>query len=321
MRQSLRSIQLFVAAYEELSFTQAAHREAATQSGVSQHVSELESSLGVKLFVRKAGSVTPTPAGTAYYSACIELLNAGERALRAVKPFQQGSQGHITVGMTPVTTRAMFAPAYVRFTRDNPNMAVHLIDSSYDDLVDRVRAGEMNFAIVPSAVGFKGVRTQHFARTPELLVSARASGHAGSPFEHGKPITPRDLARLSLVVPGIQNARRTMIETYLAAHGVVPYRVTEFTSMLGTLDLVARSEWSTILPLVMMGRDFADGPYAINPITSPDLVLDLHVIEPARRSMDDASLAFLACLRDELRLIHRAARIPSPQAPRRSRKA
>ncbi len=314
MRQSLRSIQLFVAAYEELSFTQAAHREAATQSGVSQHVSELESSLGVKLFVRKAGSVTPTPAGTAYYAACIELLNAGERALRAVKPFEQGAQGQITVGMTPVTTRSMFAPAYARFTHENPNLAVHLIDSRYDDLVDRVRAGEMNFAIVPSAVGFKGVRARHFARTPELLVSARQD----SPFEHGQPVTPRDLAPLSLVVPGMQNARRTMIETYLSANGVVPHRVTEFTSMLGTLDLVARSAWSTILPLVMMGRDFAHGPYAIHPITGPDLVLDLFVIEPARRAMDEASLAFLACLRDELQRIHRAA---APWLPRRARKA
>ena len=73
MRQNPRSIQLFVAAYEEQSFTVAAQREHATQSGVSQHVSDLEDSLGVKLFFRSVGSVHPTPAGTAYYSACIEF--------------------------------------------------------------------------------------------------------------------------------------------------------------------------------------------------------------------------------------------------------
>ena len=49
-RQSLRSIQFFVAAYEEQSFTVAALREHATQSGVSQHVGDLEESLSVKLF-------------------------------------------------------------------------------------------------------------------------------------------------------------------------------------------------------------------------------------------------------------------------------
>ena len=51
MRQTLRGIQLFVATYEELSFTLAASRENTTQSGVSQHVGDIESSLGVKLAI------------------------------------------------------------------------------------------------------------------------------------------------------------------------------------------------------------------------------------------------------------------------------
>lgn len=40
MTPSLRGIRLFVAACEELSFTLAAQRENATQSGVSQHIGE-----------------------------------------------------------------------------------------------------------------------------------------------------------------------------------------------------------------------------------------------------------------------------------------
>ncbi len=42
MSQSIRDIRVFVAAYEEGSFTAAAARENATQSGVSQHVRKLE---------------------------------------------------------------------------------------------------------------------------------------------------------------------------------------------------------------------------------------------------------------------------------------
>ena len=67
MPESLRSIQVFVAAYEERSFTAAAKREHATQSGVSQHVRKLEERLGAKLFSRDRGCVVPTPAGEAYY--------------------------------------------------------------------------------------------------------------------------------------------------------------------------------------------------------------------------------------------------------------
>ena len=53
MAGSLRDMRLFVAAYEERSFTAAARRENATQSGVSQHIRKLEGALGVHLFRRE----------------------------------------------------------------------------------------------------------------------------------------------------------------------------------------------------------------------------------------------------------------------------
>jgi len=300
--QSLRSIRLFVAAYEELSFTVAAQRENATQSGVSQHVSDLEESLGVRLFIRGVGAVRPTPAGTAYYSACIDLLNAHERTLRAVKPFQESRIGEIAVGMTPVMTRAVLAPAYARFSAQNPNVTVRVIDSYFGDLTDRVRKGDMNFAIVPSAVGSKGVRTSLFARMPELLVSGNASN-----LVHRRPVRLKDLGALDLAVPGVTNARRRMIDAYLSANGIVVKRLLEFDTMMGTLDLVARGEWSVILPLMMMEPDIEGGRYTINPIVDPPLMLELFLLEPARKMMDEPAVAFLDCLRAELERINGVA--------------
>ena len=82
---SFRDIRLFVAAYEERSFTAAARREHATQSGVSQHIRKLEDGLRVKLFVRDKGRVVPTPAGDSYYRHCIELLKPHAKATDAVR--------------------------------------------------------------------------------------------------------------------------------------------------------------------------------------------------------------------------------------------
>ena len=85
MSESLRDFHLFVAVYEERSFTAAAAREHATQSGVSQHVRKLEDSLGVRLFSRDKGQVVPTPAGGSLYQSCIEMLRLHEQAKRAVQ--------------------------------------------------------------------------------------------------------------------------------------------------------------------------------------------------------------------------------------------
>ena len=57
MTASLRDIRLFVAAYEERSFTAAAGRENATQSGVSQHVAKLEQQKAINTVIRELGNV------------------------------------------------------------------------------------------------------------------------------------------------------------------------------------------------------------------------------------------------------------------------
>src|ERR1700730_9619959 len=67
MSESLRDIRIFVAVYEERSFTAAAIREHATQSGVSQHIRKLEEGFRVKLFNREKGRVAPTPTADASY--------------------------------------------------------------------------------------------------------------------------------------------------------------------------------------------------------------------------------------------------------------
>ena len=51
---ALRQIKAILAVCEEGSFTRAADRENATQSGISQHVAATERALGVKLFERSA---------------------------------------------------------------------------------------------------------------------------------------------------------------------------------------------------------------------------------------------------------------------------
>ena len=62
----LSQIRAVIAVCEEGSFTRAAERENATQSGISQHVAAVERALGVRLFERSTAGVAPTPAGQRY---------------------------------------------------------------------------------------------------------------------------------------------------------------------------------------------------------------------------------------------------------------
>jgi LysR family transcriptional regulator, nitrogen assimilation regulatory protein len=295
MQGSLRDIRLFVAAYEERSFTLAAQREFATQSGVSQHVRNLEDGFGVRLFTRDHGKISPTPAGDAYYRRCIDVIRAHDAASRAVATFAHGLDGQITVGLMPSMTRCSVAPALARFIEAHPNVDVRVIEAYSGALTQMVRAGELDFAIVPGFAGDAGLRCRHFLTTPELLV-ARAGG-AG--VGHGA-VRLAELGPMRLVLPSRANTRRITLETYCATVGAEIARVVELDAMFATLDFVARSEWMTILPAIMMGRDVGPGLVA-SAIAEPPLGLDLMLIEPARRALAPAAEIFLALLEVEAR--------------------
>ena len=296
MLGSLRDIRLFVSVYEERSFTVAAQRENATQSGVSQHVRNLEAAFGVPLFIRDKGRIAPTPAGDVYYRRAIEVLRAHDAASRAVRDFAVGLDGQIVVGLMPTMTRCTLAPALARFVAEHPNVNVHVTEGYSAALTQMVRAGEVDFAVVPAFLDPAGLKSRLLLRTPELLVTAAGAGRPGG------PVRLADQGPLKLVLPSRANTRRGTLETYCATVGAEISRIIELDTMFGTLDFVAGGDWVTILPSLMMA-DGATAGFAVNPIVDPPLTLDLVLIEPARRTMTQAAALFLAMLEDEARRI------------------
>ena len=289
---SLLDIRLFIAAFEERSFTLAAQRENATQSGVSQHVKSLEERLGAALFVRQKSGIEPTPAGCAYYEKCLDVLRAEAAARDALRPFANSAEASLVVGLMPTLTRCALAPALARFLDAHPNANIRIVEGYSGALTRMAQADEIDFAIVPAFAGLDGLRQTAFLQTRELLVS-----RAGSTASRA-PVRLADIDPLRLVVPGAINTRRQTIETYCARAGARIDRTLELDAMFGTLDFVARTDWRTILPAVLIGDQVGPALEA-NPVSDPSLSLDLVRIEPLRRPFAQAAQAFATILQEE----------------------
>jgi DNA-binding transcriptional LysR family regulator len=297
--ESLTDIRIFVAAYEERSFTTAAIRENATQSGVSQHIRKLEEAYKVKLFSRDKGQVVPTPAGDAFYAQCIQALRALQSGKDAVKSFA-GVSGDVYVGLMPTMTRAALAPSIRRIVREHPNAVVHVMEAYSPILTQRVVSGELDFAIVPAFAGGPGLRVERFLRTWEALVSNPSRG------AHLSPARLRDCGPLKLVLPSRANTRRKTLDEYFALNEVAVERLIEMDAMMGTLDFVATSDWVTILPALMMTVEIENRQFSVRPIVDPLASLDLVWIEPTRRALGAAARAFLDIIREEAERLNRA---------------
>ncbi|WP_162901661.1 LysR family transcriptional regulator [Breoghania sp. L-A4] len=295
---SLRQIRSFVSVFEECSFTRAAAREGSTQSGISQHIKQLEAHIGRALFEREGRVVVPTPVGEDYYRDCVETLRRLDAATQTASAGRHA--GRLRIGLMPTFTRGALAPALARFMQATPGAEVHITEAYSGVLTEMVRSGDLDFAVVPGFEGARGLSTTLLAREREMLVAAR-----GETALHLHPARPRDLDGRDIILPSGVNTRRHTLETYFTTHGVAIGRRMEMDAMIGTLEFIAQSSWVAILPSIMMVGDRMGERFSIRPLEHPSLSSDFVLIEPSRQAMSAPAQAFADLLRDETARISR----------------
>jgi LysR family nitrogen assimilation transcriptional regulator len=312
---ALRQIRAIIAVCEEGSFTRAAARENATQSGISQHIA----ALGVKLFERSATGVKPTPAGQRYYKRCIEAVGQLDNAREEVRGFASRVSGDLRIGMIPTLTRAALAPALDQFTSKHPDVRVYIVEGYSGWLTDLVLNGELDFAVVPTFEGRVGLKSRLLVRDREMLVSNISSG-----LKPWQPIRLKDLGPLKIILPGLANVRRRNMEVYFQTHGIELAQTIELDAMISTLQMVLRSDWVAILSGMICAADIGrETGRVINPIYDPPLIAEFVVISPARRTLSTQAQLFLEGFEAEIARIQNvwAQTIPPATYPVRSRRA
>jgi LysR family tcuABC transcriptional regulator len=293
---ALRQIKAIIAVCEEGSFTRAAARENATQSGISQHVAAAERTLGVKLFERTPAGVKPTPAGQRYYRRCIEAVGQIANANEEVRGFASRVTGDLRIGLIPTLTRAAVAPTLEQFVPRYPDVRLHIVEGYSGWLTDMVQNGDLDFAVVPATEGRVGLKSRLLVRDREMLVTNIKRG-----LEPFKPIRLKDYGPLKIILPGRANVRRRNIEMYFETHGIEVEGVIEMDAMISTLQYVLRSDWVAILSGLICFADIGRSmERTISPIHDPPLIAEFVVISPARRTLSTQAQLFLKAFETEI---------------------
>lgn len=291
----LQHLKYFVAVFEEGSFSAGAQRVNATQSGLSMHVRQLEDRYQVQLLNRSSTGVTATEVGRRFYRDAVRVLHAATEAETNLRTLSGTVTGHVTVGLMPTFTRALLGPALLRFTDEYPNVKVTVREAYSGELSRQILAGELDFAIVPAFDADIRLRASVMGSDKEYLVVS-----ADSDIGLDGPVRLADLRQLDLVLPSRENVRRRKIEQYFATNGIESGRIIELDSMFTSLDLVARSDWVTILPGVLCLPDLDGRRRRVVPISDPGLTVEYLRIEPMSVPLSTSGQALYHVLTDEL---------------------
>ena len=289
-----QQIRSFIAVFEEGSFSKAAQRENATQSGMSMQIQKLEIDLGVQLFDRTSKGISSTSAGKRLYARAVDILRDIKLAEAEAKASSESLDGKIVAGVLPAFSQSILAPTLVQFNEQYPNVEVSILEGFSPFLTEAVVRGDVDFAIIPIDAQRQGVRYQHFASDREVLVS-----NTSSKWKHLEPVSLRQLQGLELVLPTRGNARRDRVDLILSEYGCVPVSVLEVDSLTAAQELVANSEWTTILPAIICARDLESGRRKLHPISQPKIPIDYVVVENQTTVTSDGTNLFLQMLKDQ----------------------
>ncbi|MFE5032803.1 LysR family transcriptional regulator [Streptomyces sp. NPDC056683] len=232
----LRQLEYFVAVAEERNFTRAAERVRISQSGVSAQIRQLERELGAELFDRSARTVTLTVAGRAALDYARAALTAAGAVGQAVGEVTDLIRGRLTVGMVIGCTLTPLFDALAAFHGAHPGVELLLLEDGSDRLVDGVRSGAVDLALVGTASATPD-GLEALTVISERIVAAVPAGH---PLAGRQRLALRDLMSHPIVCMPTGTGLRAVFDQACATQNLRPTIALQASAPDAIADLAAR---------------------------------------------------------------------------------
>ncbi|MCI3923010.1 LysR family transcriptional regulator [Paenibacillus sp. TRM 82003] len=144
----IRQMRYFIEVAEREHVTEAANALHVAQSSVSRQLFQLESELGVDLFIREGRRVRLTPIGKIFLERVKQAMNLIHEAEREVKEALEPEKGTVRIAF-PISLAAHVLPtAIYAFRQRYPEAKFQMKQALYRDLIDGVIQGDFNLALI-----------------------------------------------------------------------------------------------------------------------------------------------------------------------------
>lgn len=240
----LRQLEYFVAVSEEANFTRAAERVHITQSGVSAQIRQLEHELGQPLLDRSGRSVRLTEVGAAVLPYAQAALDAVANARLVVDQLSGLVHGQVSVGMVNGCALPVLTELLATFHERHPGVAIALTEGPSDQLVDALRDGRLDIALIGTA-GTPIMGVEVAPLTDEQLVAAVTAEH---PLANRKTVNLDVLRDQPLITLPAGTGVRAALDIACTHAGFTPRIALEASALPMVAQLASRALGVAVLP-------------------------------------------------------------------------
>lgn len=300
---TIRQMRAFLEVVQLGNFTRAAERLKVAQPALSQQIRDLEAELGIRLLDRTTRRVELTDAGREFGRAAGKILEDVDRAAREAQGLASRERGRVTVAAPPLLSAIVLPAAIADFRSKYPGIQTVLVDARTDQIVNKVRSGEVDCGLGTFRSGEDGITTTPLARDSLMLFCAKDHPLADADRVRWQDLRPFPMVALTresgirlLVEVGFESAKLPLIPAYEVSHVTTALAMIEAklgVSVLPTYAWIAAQ----------------DRRICAVPLVEPAIARDIVMISRAGHSLSPGVSAFAQFLSK-----HTRAMLPTREA-------
>lgn len=288
----LYKLQIFSVVVQEGSFSAAAERLYMTQSAVSQHIKELELSLGRQLFQRGWRGVRLTHHGEVLNRYTVEIFALVAKAESALTDVEHLSSGRVSIGVTP-GIGVYLAPDWVQhFRLHYPQLTVALQTGITSEIVSDVLGQRLDMGFI------EGELNVTLPARLLVLVLEEVEQHVVVGFKHPywerEHLAIDELKQQSLIVREANSQSRIWLEETLHQHGIDPMIGAEFDNLESMKRAVSLGMCMAIMPPYVVQAEVEQRLLHTIPVKGKPFTRSLKLIWDANMHFSPIANAFLA---------------------------
>jgi LysR family transcriptional regulator, low CO2-responsive transcriptional regulator len=283
---TLRQIRIFSSAAKHSSFARAAEELSLTAPAVSMQIKELEQEIGAPLFSRIGRRVELTSAGEYFWVFARKIQATLTEADSVMQKLRGSESGTLRIGL--VSTAKYSIPRMMGLFRDDhPNIQIRLDIGNRDQLIAKLRDGEIDLAVMGRPPKNLDTRAEVFAHHPHAFIA-----HPKHPLGPYTGIQASALNHEEMISREEGSGTRVIMERFLDQHRLKPSITMEMASNETIKQAVIAGLGISFVSLHTVGLEIEHGQLIILDIENTPVLRAWHVVALANRHLSPAAEAF-----------------------------
>jgi DNA-binding transcriptional LysR family regulator len=308
-RVRLRDLHVLLAVAERGSMAKASEHLAISHPVVSKTISDLEHTLGVKLFDRCAQGVELTIYGKALLRCGVNVFDEMRQGLKQIETLADPTTGELRIGSPEIIMAGLLPQIIERFSRQHPRIKLHAVLENAAMLqFQQLRERNIDFLIARTSQlsAADDLATEILFDEPFLAVAGTSSRWA-----RARALRLDQLMGESWILPPYDSVAGSLLLQLFRANNVEPPEPSIATlSVQLTVTLIAGGRFVGLLPRSTAQFNAKPVGLRILPMQLPGARIAAGVITVKNRTLSPLADLFIDCARDVAKSIASAAEGP-----------